>query len=193
MLLLLCFLWGCEAEKTEETVTCVSSEDCFLCGRGEKAPWGQNNVGLISLNTFEMLPVEINRYSNGGELIETRSGCVQMQFFWSREDGFRAFKMEDSDRGYATLSVTLGEDRTADRGRTAGYLCEDCLEKAELRGVGLGAVNLASGEIRALDRGMPGFSMGDFYVHCDWEEEGEGLELMIFYSPVRYEKEIVVP
>ncbi len=44
----------------------TSAEDCFLCGGGIEnivpSHWGQNNVALISLNTFEIKPIEINRY-----------------------------------------------------------------------------------------------------------------------------------
>ena len=44
----------------------TSPEDCFLGGNGmeNRMPpkWGQNNIALISLNTFEIKPVEINRY-----------------------------------------------------------------------------------------------------------------------------------
>lgn len=53
----------------------TSSEDCYLCGGGIESLipsyWGQNNIALISLNTFEIKPLEINRYDRlDGRLIE---------------------------------------------------------------------------------------------------------------------------
>lgn len=53
----------------------ISAEDCYLCGGGIEnlipSYWGQNNIALISLNTFEIKPLEINRYDRlDGRLIE---------------------------------------------------------------------------------------------------------------------------
>ena len=83
-MLALC-LTGCDTEPSlasepepEPVISTVSAEDCFLCGSGAGDPfyWGQNNVGIISLHTFEVLPVEINRYDAHGALIEkTRDTC----------------------------------------------------------------------------------------------------------------------
>ena len=55
----------------------TSTEDCYLCGNGIEnlipSYWGQNNIALISLNTFEIKPLEINRYDRtDGRLIEIR-------------------------------------------------------------------------------------------------------------------------
>ncbi len=71
----------------------TSAEDCLSCGGGIEnmfpSYWGQNCVALISLNTFEIKTIEINRYdrSNGRltDTIRTRtlngclSSCVNMQ------------------------------------------------------------------------------------------------------------------
>ncbi len=74
---LLFILPGCGAEQRAVTDSNVisekviyqsdtSAEDCCLCGGGIEnmlpSYWGQNNVALISLNTFEIKPIEINRY-----------------------------------------------------------------------------------------------------------------------------------
>lgn len=171
-------------EPPREAAACVPAEDCFLCGRAEESPWGQNNIGIISLNTFEIMPVGINRYDDGGWLIEENTGCVRMRSFQSRENGFRGSGMEDPDRGYAILTVTLGEDGAADREKAAAFLCEECLERIGAEGIGLGAVDLITGEVRAFDKQTKGFGLGDFYIHCDWEGE-EKLELLVFYSPLR--------
>lgn len=62
------------------SVHCVSKADCYLCGDGNtryKEYYGQNNVGIISLNTFELMPVEINRYDQSGQLIEENTGVMR--------------------------------------------------------------------------------------------------------------------
>ena len=90
LILLLSTLVGCTAEKDpgsvekdpgstwdRETVysSGTSTEDCYLCGDGienlASSYWGQENVAFISLNTFEIIPLEIIRYNEIDEnLIE---------------------------------------------------------------------------------------------------------------------------
>lgn len=194
LLLTLCLLCGCKQEKGKgEPVACASKEDCFLCGRAEEEPWGLDNIGLISLNTFEMMGIEINRYDGVGKQIKRSFGTVRMRSFQSGEEGFQASGIEDPDRGYAILTITLGEDGAVDRERAAAFLCGDCLERILPEGeelMGLGAVDLAAGEVRALANGTWGFGWGDFYFHCDWEKGGEKLDLLVFYSPSRCEETV---
>lgn len=193
LMLILCLLAGCEAEKQKEPVRCVAAEDCVLCTKTGAEPWGQNNVGLVSLNTFAMAPLEINRYDREGKLIEKSTGTFTMRTVREQEGGFCAAVVENSDFGYATVTVTLGDDKVMDRKKAAAYLCESCLtnimpgEGEEM--LGLGVINFATGKIKVFDRKIIGFGAGDFYLHCDWEEEGEKVELLIFYCPLRYEEE----
>lgn len=55
----------------------TSAEDCYLCGDNSESPlspyWWQNNIALVSLNTFEIKPLEINRYDRtDGPIISFR-------------------------------------------------------------------------------------------------------------------------
>ena len=66
-----------DSSSTQETVyhSDTPSADCYLCGEGIEnlipSYWGQNNIALISLNTFDIKPIEINRYDGiTGQLIE---------------------------------------------------------------------------------------------------------------------------
>ena len=57
----------------------TSVDDCYLCGDSTESPlspyWGQNNIDLFSLNTFEVKLLEINRYDRtDGQLIEEYAG-----------------------------------------------------------------------------------------------------------------------
>lgn len=65
-------LTGCDSEPSTaldgdvKYSSATSAEDCYLCGGSIEnlvpSYWGQNNIALISLNTFEIEPLEINRY-----------------------------------------------------------------------------------------------------------------------------------
>lgn len=192
VLLALCLLAGCGTGGEREPVECVSTADCVLCKGAGTWAWGQNNVWLISLNTFDMVPIEINRYDSGGGLIEENTGTFQIRHIQGGEEGFSASVIEEPDFGYATLTVTLGEDGAMDRGKAAAFLCENCLEDIVPEGeetLGLGVIDFATGKVEAFDRKIRGFGAGDFRIHCDWPEEGEKVELLIFYAPLRYENE----
>ena len=71
----------------------TSTEDCYLCGgcidNIIPSYWGQNNVALISLNTFEIKPIEINRYDRLDEhLIEEYTGVISFGGGESQNGGF---------------------------------------------------------------------------------------------------------
>ena len=212
VLLLMLILAGCRTEQSADLSDAAgfsntvyssdtSAEDCYLCGDGIEnlipSYWGQNNIALISLNTFEMKPLEINRYDRiDGRLIEEYSGTVSFGGSGSKDGGFAASLLQNYDRGYATGHVDFYDDEVLDVSKAAGYLCEDCLNKilpSQLdRYFGVGAINLATKEVRVFEEHLKGFGLGDFYIDCDLKDrdgDTHRMNLLIFYCPIRYEKE----
>lgn len=153
----------------------IPTEDCCLCGDGAEnlfpLEWGQNNVALISLNTFEIKPLKINRYSMDGMLIEKHTGTISFGGGESQNGGFSASLMVDTDRGYATGSVCFNDDEILDVEKAAAFLCSDCLNKVISKtykdSFGVGVINFDTKDIRMLDEHVTGFTLGDFYVGCD--------------------------
>ena len=178
----------------------TSSDDCYLCGDSTESPlspyWGQNNIALFSLNTFEIKPLEINRYDKtDGRLIEEYAGTVS-SVVGSKSGGFSASLMQDSDRGYATGSMDFYSDKVLDMGKAANFLCGGCLNKiipSQIdRCFGVEAVNLATGEVRIFEERLGGFTLGDYYIGCDLHDldgDTHQMNISIFYAPIRYEKE----
>lgn len=111
----------------------TSAEDCYLCGGGieDLIPeyWGQNNVALISLNTFEIKPIEINRYDVDGRLIEEAIGAISFGGGGSKDGGFSANMMLEYDRGYASGTMDFHGDEQLDIAKAVSFLCADCLNK----------------------------------------------------------------
>ena len=176
----------------------ISAEDCYLCGNGTESPlfpyWGQNNIALFSLNTFEVKPLEINRYDKiDGRLIEEYAGTVS--FAVERKGGsFSVSLMQDSDRGYATGSVEIYSDEMLDISRGANFLCADCLNEilpSQIdRCFGVGAINLATGEARIFEESLGGFILGGFYIDCglqDQDGDTHLMDILVFSCPIRYE------
>lgn len=198
-------LFGCSTGRGAEKPTLeeisytsdVSAQDCFLCGDGgnQVTRWGENNIGIISLNTFEVMPIEINRYDNNGELIEENTGRMTMRMFKSEAGGFSASVMEDVDRGHADVSISFYDNETLDADNTAAFLCENCLnelmDSIYKNEFGVGVINFDTREIKVFEENLTGFGSGDFYIHCDLKESSSKkntriLDLVIFYCPVRY-------
>lgn len=134
----------------------TSSEDCYLCGGGieDLMPfcWGQDNLAIISLNTFEIQPIEINRYDRlTGQMIEEYAGTVSLGGGRSENNGFAVSVLLDYDRGYATGTLDFYEDKKLDVVRAATFLCADCLNQIlphEIkRCFGVGVINLNTKEI----------------------------------------------
>jgi len=184
----------------EETIyhSNTSAEDCYLCGGGIEnilpSYWGQNNVALISLNTFEIKPIEINRYDKiHGHLIEERSDVISFGGSGSQNGGFSAIMMQEYDRGYATGVLDFYNDERLDVDKAASFLCTDCLNEIlpqEIdRCFGVGAIHLDTKEICLFEERTSGFGLEDFYLDCDLTELDDGshsMSLLIFYCPVRY-------
>ena len=146
VLLVMLVLTGCRTQKNPDSYDAAVSEgpafcsdilpkDCCLCGGGieDLLPsfyWGQNNLALISLNTFEIRPIEMNRYDRlTGRLIEEYAGAIFYGGGGSIDGGFSASLMLECDRGYADSSVDFLSDETLDVDKAASFLCTDCLNE----------------------------------------------------------------
>ena len=175
----------------------TSAADCCLCSGSIESLipeyWGQNNVALISLNTFDIKPIEINRYDNG-HLIEEYAGVISFGGGGSVNGGFSAHLMLEYDRGYATGSLNFRDDEILDAGKAASFLCSSCMNdiipKETGQCFGVGAIDLATKEVRLFEESLGGFGLGDFYIDCNLKERRTGeprqMDVLIFYCPVRY-------
>ena len=210
LLLLMLILTGCKVGQSADSNGVIASakmpyssdtttKDCYLCGGGIEnlipSYWGQNNIALISLNTFEIKPLEINRYDRtDGRLIEEYAGVVSFGGSGSKDDGFGASLLQNYDRGYATGHVDFYDDEVLDASKVAGFLCEGCLNKilpSQIdRCFGVGAINLATKEVCVFEEHIGGFGLGDFYIACGLQgQDGDThrMNLLIFYCPIRFE------
>ncbi len=178
----------------------TAKEDCYLCGGGieDTVPfaWGQDNLALISLNTFEAIPLEINRYDRlSGQLIEEYAGVISFGGGKSQNGGFSANMMLDYDRGYADGTVEFHNDKALDVNKASGFLCEDCLNEIVPSRIGqcfgVGAVNLATKQIHVFEGPLGGFTLGDFYIDYNLldPDNGRQMNMIVFYCPVRYQDE----
>ena len=185
-------------EDSPKYISNTAPVDCRLCGEGKGTLlpfyWGQDNVGIISLNTFTLLSVETNRYTDQGQLIEEPAQHSSSHLLSSGDGGYHVFISEDSDRGYASGSLYFGNDEVLDMEKAATFLCTQCLnlildETLDDDPYGVGIVNFKTREIRLLEENVTAFIFDDFYISCDLRNRGKEkpeMDLLIFYCPERY-------
>lgn len=182
--------------------TCASKEDCYLCGGNQTGLYwesiGENNVGIVSLNTFQMIPVSINRYDGAGKLIEENTGCMESRRFSGNEDGFSAYLTLIADRGTADAQLSFNDDQKLRLENTARFLCEDHFRElvSDLYGnpYGVGIVNLEQAKLYPIKENVISFQAGDYYIHCDTKETDRSgaiskMNVYVIYTPLRYGSE----
>lgn len=175
-------------------VSTITQEDCIVCGTGSDFPvssyWGEDNVAIVNLNTFEVLRLEINRYGDHGELIEETAGYMQTSSLIDNGNESYVHAYTFPDNGYANVNLT-GVQYAIDRDTIQGHLCQSCLDSINELWFGedhpaeYGVLNLEDRTIRPLIICTTGFGMGNFHVDCDFEDGGK-IDLLIFYCPPRY-------
>ena len=175
-------------------VSTITQEDCFVCGNSTKDPmslhWGEDNVDIVNLNSFEVLRLEINRYGDHGELIEEAAGYMQTSSLIDDENESYAHAYTFPDNGYANVNLT-GVQYAIDRDSIQAHLCQSCLDSinelwfGEAPPAEYGILNFEDHTIRPLVTCTTGFGMGNFHVDCDFEDGGK-IDLLIFYCPPRY-------
>lgn len=179
----------------------ITKKDCLLCGDGDGTPfspyWGQDNIGIVSLNTFEVFQIEINRYDDEGRLIKKPARSTSIQMNSLEEDGFSLQCYVDSDRGLGKGTISFHRDEKLDLQKFAQFLCTDCLNTT-MQNVspndclGVAVVYFKTRELYPLEKYVTGFLREDFYFLCDLRErqnEDTGMEIdfHVFYCPERYE------
>ena len=173
-------------------VSDLSQEECFVCGENPNHPissyWGEDNVGILNLNTFEVLYIEINRYDDNGQLIEETAGYMQMHSMSNGESYVHS--SDNPDRGLSNIQIQ-GDRKPVNAKAIQSFLCQTCLDKINDMYFGdnppeeYAVVNFSDKSIRPLIKNTTWFTFGNFDVDCDFEEDGD-IDLLIHYCPPRY-------
>lgn len=193
-LALLCPLFTLPVHAEAEKTPSISKEDCYLCGnQSASSSEGyrvQNNVGLIDLNTFDVMPVEINRYGENGRLDEEPTGYIRLGMGQIGDTLVTA--MTDVDRGCSNISFQLSNKGiVADA--IGSFLCADCLDSfydscfGDAAPMEIAVINFSTREIHPLTSNLTWFSLDDYLIEC-WLHDAQEAMLHIIYRPVRYQK-----
>ena len=88
-------------------VSNITQEECFVCGTNNGySYWGEDNVGIVNLNTFELLYLEINRYDDYGNLIEEPADYMSSVGLSDKEADSYAHAYCFPGNAYASVQIT---------------------------------------------------------------------------------------
>ena len=173
----------------------IAAEECYVCGKNAdtlaSAYWGEDNVGLINLNNFDLLYLGINRYGDDGELVQEPAGVMVSNGLTDQEADSYAHAYVFPDNAHASLQIT-GVQYAVDRDSVQNQLCQACLDSindlwfADQPPAEYAIISFEDRTIRPLLNSHPWFAAGSFGIDCEFKENGE-ISLLIHYCPNRYE------
>ena len=170
-------------------VSTITSETCFVCS--EQGPyWGQDNVGIVDLNTFELLYIPINRYGDHGELIEEPAGVMMSGGLMKQETETYVHANTLPDNAYAMVDMS-GVQYSIDRDSIQNHLCQSCLDTINNMSFSTqppaeyAIVSFEEKTVQPLANSHSWFSAGNFGIDCDFKSSGI-IDLLIYYCPPRY-------
>ena len=175
-------------------VSAIMPEECYVCSNSRKLNiscyWGEDNVGIVNLNSFEMLYLPINRYGDHGELIEEPAGYMTSGGLYDEEADTYVHAYSFPDNAYASIQIT-GVKYAIDRDAVQSQLCQNCLDSINdlwfttQPPAEYAVISFEDRTIQPLLNAHPWFAAGDFGVDCEFKEDGE-IDVLIHYIAPRY-------
>lgn len=175
-------------------VSTITQENCCVCGDDAfpfSSHWGEDNVGIVNLNSFEMMRLEINRYDDHGNLIEEPAGYMSSSGLIDKEADTYAHAYCFPDNAYASVQIT-GAQYSIDRESIRNHLCQICLDTINDLWFSGNApaeyaiVSFSERTFRPLVECYPWFFAGNYGIDCEFKDDG-AIDLLIHYCPSRYE------
>lgn len=165
-------------------VSSIDKQDCFVCGEHTDPLtahyWNEDNIGILNLNTFEMMYIEINRYDDNGELIREPTEVLVSDRLKCEDSWLHS--MTDPDRGYSHIDIS-NITREIDAENLQSRLCQDCLDQInsdcffDCQPAEYAVISFAEKRIRAASESLRWYSLGVYNVHT--EVEGDTVHLLV--------------
>lgn len=183
-----------ETSKSYKFTSQIQKEDCYLCSDSEDSPIAEfrehANVGIINVNTFEVMELEINRYDRNGNQIMEATGAMHM---CNRTLGeIQVTGMVDPDCSFASVSFDP-DGKTIDEEKLGQFLCQECLDEFGTSCHGsesispIAVVNFKQRYLAALNERIPWFMRKDYLVTVNYDEDGS-IGVVAVYNPPRFQE-----
>ena len=168
----------------------INAQDCFICG-DKRDPlmahyWKEDNIGILNLNTFDVMYISINRYDINGEQIKESTGVLESS---SKKCGDSILHtMTDPDRGYSHVEIPKVSWKVNQK-KVQRELCQNCLDQVNDaciwgKPAEYAVVSFKEKQIRPIVDSNPWFVFGGYSVAV--ERKDKKMSLKIDYCPPRY-------
>lgn len=175
-------------------VSAITPEECYVCGNivdfSGFTYWGEDNVGIVNLNTFELLYLPINRYDDHGNLVEEVAGYMTSNGLVDNETETYVHAYSHPDNAYANVQIS-GVRYAIDRNSVQNHLCQTCLDSindlwyTDCPPAEFAIISFADRTVQPLLNAHPWFSAGNYGIDCEFKDNG-AIDLLIHYCPTRY-------
>ena len=173
----------------------ITQEECYVCSDTRDFSgslyWGEDNVGVVNLNTFELLRLEINSYDDHGNLLGELAGYMSSSSLIDEEAESYVHAYSHPDHGYANVRLT-GVQYAIERHSVQNHLCQTCLDSinslwfTDQPPAEYAIISFEDRTIQPLLNAHPWFAAGNFGIDCEFKDGGE-VDLLVHYCPFRYE------
>lgn len=170
----------------------ISSNDCYLCSNQTNSTafnyWGEDNVGILNLNTLDLLPIEINRYKDGEKISEAPASYMQQNEIRSGDSYTHARVFPDE--GFARVQIT-GVKYTINRESLQANFCQVCLDSinevrfSQTAPAEYAILDFSKKTIHLLSPSFPWFSVGSYGINCEFKEDTK-IDLLIHLLRTSY-------
>lgn len=174
-------------------ISSITQEECYVCSNTKEFSgflyWGEDNVGIVNLNTFELLRLEINRYDDQCNLIEEPAGFMSSSGMSNEETESHAHAYCFPDNAYADVQLS-GVQYAIDRDSVQNHLCQTCLDSindlwfTDMPPAEYAIVSFENRTIQPLLNAHPWFSAGSYGIDCEFDGDGK-IDLLIHYIAPR--------
>jgi len=168
-------------------ISTITQEDCYVCSDtmdfSGSLFWGEDNVGIVYLNTFELLRLEINRYDDHGNLLEELAGYMSSSSLIDEEAESYVHAYCHPDNAYAHVQLS-GVQYAIDREFVQTHFCLSCLDSindlwfTDMPPVEYAIVSFENRTIQPLLNAHPWFSAGSFGIDCEFKNNGN-IDLLV--------------
>ena len=172
-------------------VSSITPGECYVCGNVDdflaSLHWGEDNVGIVNLNTFDLFCLEINRYDDHGDLITEPAGVMFCGGLSDKKAQTYAHFLCFPDHAYAKVQLS-GVQYSIDRCSVQQHLCQTCLDAinnlwfTDQPPAEYAIISFEDRTIRPLLHAYPWFSAGSDGIDCDFKDEGK-IDLLVHYIP----------
>ena len=174
----------------------VQKEDCYACGNHPNSPitphLGEDNLGLINLNTFEGVCFAVNRYEKN-QLVDKLAKYETCRGSYGYGGNGTSFDYSfNRNKGYSSASLYFNKKSDLQLEKIGSFLCMDCLTAvmeqyyAKERYWDIALVDFKTGAIRPLVKSVTGITLSDYYVSIHYDNENDRLNIFAVYCPDRY-------